>query len=208
MSPLDDDTARTLEALLETVHRDRDARCTALREDAQQRSRELLRTARAAARRRVRDAVTDERRIDREAWRRAEARIETHHRLAQQRIHLERIARGWVLLHDALLRRWRETQTRRQWIEAALQRARLVLHPDHWTVAHPTDWAAQERAEIYEWLRDSTGINATFEADDALEAGIVVLRDQACFDATLNGLLSARHRIEAQFLAEFDELET
>ena len=200
-----DDTSATLEALLAAVARDRDNRCEALTVEAARRARELLREARGDARRLLRNAVDEERRLDREGWRRADARIETHHRLQQQRVNLQRLERGWVLLVDAMRRRWHEPQTRRQWVETALQHARLVLQPDHWTIAHPIDWTQQERVAIHDWLHDSAGGNATFEAEDAIEAGICVRRDQACFDATLDGLLVARHRIEAQFLAEFGE---
>ncbi|HEY5789284.1 MAG TPA: hypothetical protein VIX81_01595 [Gammaproteobacteria bacterium] len=204
MSPADD-TSATLEALLAAVARDRDSRCQALLSDAGQRARELLQDARGDARRLLRHAVEEERRLDREGWRRADARIETHHRLQQQRVNLQRLERGWVLLVDALRRRWHEAETRRQWVETALKHARLVLHPDHWTIAHPPDWGQQERVRIHEWLHDSAGVNATFEAEESIEAGLCVRRDQACFDATLDGLLVARHRIEAQFLAAFEE---
>ena len=197
-------TRDTLAALVAAVERDRDARCAALRDDAARRADELLREARAEARRLVSEAVTAERRIDREQWRRAEARIETHLRLEQQRVHLQRLERGWVLLRDALLRRWHEAGTRRQWIEVALRRARLVLHPDHWTISHPAEWPERERGETSDWLHDSAGIRASFEADEAIEAGLCVRRDQACFDATLDGVFAARHRIEAQLLALFD----
>jgi len=199
-----DDTAATLDALLAAVERDRDTRCTTLLQEARQRCTALLREARADARRLVHDAVVAERRIDRESWRRADARIETHRRLQQQRIHLQRLERGWVLLQDALRRRWHEAPTRRQWVEVALRHARLVLHADHWTISHPSDWPQEERIATHDWLHDSAGISATYEPSDTIEAGIYVQRDQACFDATLTGLLSARHRIEAQLLAEFE----
>jgi len=200
-------TRDTLEALLDAVARDRDTRCTALAEESGERSRQLLAEARGFARRAVGEAVASERRRDREAYRRMQARIDTHHRLQQQRIQKHQLEHAWGLLQDALFARWRDPAARHTWIEAALKRAGLVLHPDHWTIAHPPDWSPEERSRIHDWLHDRAGVSATFEADKAIRAGLCVRRDQACFDATVDGLLAARHRIEAQLLAELSTPE-
>jgi hypothetical protein len=204
MNPADD-TRETLEALLTTVARDRDARCQGLREEAERRSRILLAEARTKARQTVGDAVTSERRRDREAYRLMQARIETHHRLQQQRIQKQQLEHAWGRLQAALLARWRAPDSRQVWIEAALKRAGLVLNPDHWTIGHPLDWSPEERSRIHDWLHDRAEVSATFEAEKEIVAGLRVRRDQACFDATLDGLLAARHRIEAQLLAELSE---
>ncbi len=195
-------TRDTLEALLDAVARDRDARCNAFAEESTARARQLLAEARSGARREVGEAVASERRRDREAYRRMQARIDTHHRLQLQRIQKQQLERAWRLLRDALQARWRDPQARRTWIEAALKRAGMVLHADHWTIAHPPDWPQEERSRIHTWLHDRAGVSATFEAEDAIRAGLCVRRDQACFDATIDGLLAARHRIEAQLLAD------
>ena len=200
-------TRDTLDALLEAVARDRDARCNALAETSTNRARQLLAEARSFARLAVGEAVTSERRRDREAYRRMEARIDTHHRLQQQRIQKQQLERAWRLLRDALLARWQDPASRRTWIEAALKRAGLVLHADHWTIAHPPGWPQQERSRIHDWLHDRAGVSATFEAEEPIVAGLCVRRDQACFDATVDGLLAARHRIEAQLLAELSTAE-
>jgi hypothetical protein len=197
-----DDTRATLEALLDTVARDRDRRCAELAEEAGSRAAALLAEARVRARRTVAEAVASERRRDREAYRLMQARIDTHHRLQLQRLQKQQLERAWAQLSDALYKRWRQVDSRRLWIEAALKRAGLALQPDHWTIAHPPDWPADERSHTHDWLRDRADVSATFEADDSIRAGLVVRRDQACFDATLDGLLAARHRIEAQLLAE------
>ena len=202
-----DDTRETLEALLVTVARDRDNRCQTLREEAETRSRTLLAEARASARGTVGDAVTSERRRDREAYRLMQARIETHHRLQQQRIQKQQLELAWGQLKAALLVRWHARETRQVWIEAALKRAGLVLNHDHWTIGHPSDWSPEERSRIHDWLHDRAEVSATFEAEKEIRAGLRVRRDQVCFDATLDGLLAARHRIEAQLLAELSEEE-
>lgn len=200
-------TRDTLEALLDAVTRDRDTRCNALAEESGKRAQELLAEARAAARRTVGEAVASERRRDREAYRRMEARIDTHHRLQQQRIQKRQLESAWRRLRDALVARWDEPAARRTWIEAALKRAGLVLHPDHWTIAHPPDWSQEERSRMHAWLHDRAEVSATFVAEESIRAGLCVRRDQACFDATVDGLLAARHRIEAQLLAELTEQE-
>ena len=204
-----DPTGETLDALLEAVARDRDARCKALADEARARSNALLADARAHARRAVAEAVASERRRDREADRLLHARIDTHHRLQQQRTQKRQLERAWAQMRNALLARWRDPEGRRTWIEAALKRAGLVLQADHWTIAHPTDWPRDERSRIHDWLHDRAGVNVTFEAEEAIPAGLCVRRDQACFDATVDGLLAARHRIEAELLAElYPEAET
>ena len=203
-----DDTRETLEALLDTVARDRDSRCQALREEADTQSRIQLAEARKRARQTVSEAVTSERRRDREAYRLMQARIDTHHRLQLQRVQKQQLEQAWAQLHTALLERWNTPDTRQIWIEAALKRAGLVLHPDHWTIGHPSDWSSQERTRTHDWLHDRAGVSATFEAEDAIRAGLCIRRDQACFDATLDGLLTARHRIEAQLLAELSNEES
>lgn len=202
---LPDDTRTTLEALLDAVARDRDSRCRTLREEAETEARTLLAATRAQARQTVAAAVASERLRDAEAYRRMQARIDTHHRLQQQRTQKRQLEQAWTLLRSALLERWEDPAARRLWIEAALKRAGLVLQPDHWTIAHPAAWATGERSQIHAWLHDRAGVSATFEADESLPAGLCVRRDQACFDASLDGLLAARHRIEAQLLAELIE---
>jgi hypothetical protein len=199
---LPDTTRTTLEALLDAVARDRDSRCRTLREEAETEARALLAATLAEARQTVAAAVASERLRDAEAYRRMQARIDTHHRLQQQRTQKRQLERAWALLRTALLERWEDPAARRLWIEAALKRAGLVLQPDHWTIAHPAAWATGERSQIHAWLHDRAGVSATFEADETLRAGLCVRRDQACFDASLDGLLAARHRIEAQLLAE------
>ena len=206
MNPTDD-TRATLEALLDAVARDRDSRCAALREDARKRADALLAESRAHARRTVGDAVASERRRDREAYRLMQARIDTHHRLQQQRVQKQQLEQAWAQLEGALIERWRDPDARRTWVEAALKRAGLVLHADHWTISHPPGMAREELVRVHDWLHDRAGVSATFEADDGIAAGLCVRRDQACFDASVRGLLAARHRIEAQLLAELSEEE-
>ena len=203
MNPADD-TRATLEALLDTVARDRDRRCQELTDEATDRATALLAEARSRARRTVTEAVASERRRDREAYRLMQARIDTHHRLQTQRIQKQQLERAWAQLSNALQRRWRQADSRRIWIEAALKRAGLVLQADHWTIAHPPDWSAEERSRTHDWLRDRADVSTTFEPETSIGAGLRVRRDQACFDATLDGLLAARHRIEAQLLAELE----
>ncbi len=201
-----DATRDTLAALLDAVARDRDARCAALTDEAETQSRALLAEARASARRAVAEAAASERRRDREAYRLMQARIDTHHRLQQQRIQKQQLERAWALLREALLARWGDPAKRHTWIEAALKRAGLVLHADHWTIAHPPDWPSAERSRIHAWLHERAEVSASFEADETIRAGLCVRRDQACFDATVDGLLAARHRIEAELLAELTGL--
>ena len=64
-----DETRATLEALLDTVARDRDRRCQELTDEATDRATALLAEARSRARRTVTEAVASERRRDREAYR-------------------------------------------------------------------------------------------------------------------------------------------
>ena len=132
-----DSTRETLEALLEAVARDRDARCQSLGDAARTQADALLAEARRHARRSVNEAVASERRRDREADRLLQARIDTHHRLQQQRTQKRQLERAWSQMRGELLRRWQDPDARRKWVEAALRRCELVLTPDHWTVTHP-----------------------------------------------------------------------
>ncbi len=190
------------QALIAVVDTYRARECERLKEDAVAEATRLLHEARQEARRRVHRAAVRERDQATVRIRAAQAELDTRRREHEQRL-------GWALLQaargsleDALRQYWLNEDTRRQWIEAAVERAFTSLPPGHWRLRHPSDWSDVERSVIDSALA-SRGVEqpVDFQEDATLRAGLVISSGGTLLDSSLAGLLADKVAIEARFLA-------
>ena len=196
--------ASQTQALLALVEVDRRNRFEAILEEARARAAALLDAAHADARRQMREAFREERarRIERVAA--ARANLQTRQRLGEQQRAYAFLSAGWQLLHDELLRRWREPAARRAWVENVTADAGRLLPRAEWRVTHAPDWPAAERDAVAAELARAPGIASSFTADASVIAGLMVAALGNVIDGTLAGLVSDRAEIGARLLHRVD----
>ncbi len=174
--------------------------------------RAILETARAEAGRLTADAYRRERaRLHaRVVAERANARAriqavraerDTRARASCERANAKLLALAWPRLLVALQARWLDPRMRRAWIGAALEQARASLPQGRWTIRHPPDWDATERAEVSARLSQDLGQAPAFLSDGRLRAGLAIKSQDAMLDISLDGLVHDRRRLEARLLA-------
>lgn len=195
-----------VQSLLELVENQRETRCAELREEAERQARVLLAEAHAEARRRMHQVAEEERLHAREQIAAAEAQLQTRIRQQQHKTALLMLHEGWEQLGEAVLRRWKDEAGRRRWIGALLRQALHALPHCSWTIQHPPGWDPAECAELNARIHSHCGEAPHFESTPELHAGLRISTEGACLDGSLEGLLSDRHAIEAQLLAQLNRL--
>jgi vacuolar-type H+-ATPase subunit E/Vma4 len=178
-----------------------------LRATAEAQANEILRSARVEARNKVREAVRRERaRIAREI-RQAEARaaLEVSQR-AQQQIR-KLLDQMWTDIEPALERRWTDPNERRQWIEAALRQAGVLLSARSWCLEYSSEDSEAERRKIANLAREQGAREIDWISDPDIAVGLRVQADGVCLAATTAGLLARREDIESAFLSEYLALD-
>lgn len=189
-------------ALLRYIAQVRDRKLAEIHGHAAQERQTLL----AAARRRAREQV---RRALRDARQDADARIGVARAASQGRLRRARhertcaaVAAVWPRLVDAVRQRWQCVEGRRAWIAMALAEAERHLPTACWTVSLPPGPARGEsEAEVAAVLERRPGVTLEFTADPALDAGLRIASGAATLDASTQGLLRARTRVEGLWLA-------
>lgn len=191
---------RQVRALLGVAEDYRARHCSALLDAADARSRRILEHAHAAARSRLREALSDQReRLD-ASIAEAETELVTQHRVSTQKRLAAALQASLPLLKQAMHERWRSLSARALWVEQHLKVAGAVLPPTGWTIAHPPDWSQEEREEVRHRLLAQGIENPRFESDATLSAGIRVACGLNLLDASLDGLLADRALIEGRLL--------
>jgi hypothetical protein len=114
------------------------------------------------------------------------------------------LAECWERLPVALAARWENAESRRQWIDAALEHAVAVLPVAPWRIYGPASWSAADRAEVAARLA-TRGIEASCETAPGIAAGIRVACRDVEVDATLAGLLDERAAVEGRLLHQLDD---
>lgn len=194
-----------LRHLLDVVERNREVRCKALLDEARAQAQQLVKHAHRDARARLRDKAMAAREQARRKLAAAEARRQTRLRLLRHRADQTLLSRAWQPLRERILQRWREAASRRLWVDCLVEQASAMLVDRHWHIEHPGDWPAGERAELEARLGRALGCAPTFAAGPGIEAGLRIIAGAARVDATLEGLLRARTRLEALMLATLNE---
>ena len=194
-----------LQNLLQVVERNRDERCEALLGEAREEARQVLQQARRVAREHLHRKVMAIRDEARQQLASAQAQRQTRLRLQRHRAEEALLARAWGPLGERLLQRWDRQDSRTLWIENAVEQAGAALLDRHWKIEHPANWAAAEREALGRRLEADLGTAPAFVAQSQIAAGLRICAGATCLDATHDGLLRARTRIEAMMLATLNE---
>jgi hypothetical protein len=177
------------------------AECRTLLESARAEATALLSEAWRRARAQLHERVVSERANARSRLQAARAEHETRSRASGDRANARLLELAWPRLRQVLVARWADPQLRRIWADHAVAQARQRLPVGLWTLRHPPDWSASEWAPLEAQLTNDLNQAPHFRADGALMAGLVIEADGAVLDASLDGLLRDRRRIEARLLA-------
>lgn len=188
------------QALLDLVEADRAQRCGALLEQARSQAQAALAQARRQARERMRETFAEERERATARIAAAQAELQTRRRLQAQHRAEALLALAWQRLPQVLLARWQDPSQRARWVQAALQSAQARLPEGRWTVRHPPDWPAQERASIVPQLRSRSTGEPALQADPSIVAGLRLAANGNVVDATLAGLLADRDEIGGRLI--------
>jgi len=187
--------------LLDVVAQHRDENCAAIRASAQAEAQALVRSAWHEARERLHNDNAETRR-------RIEHQLTSHAAQLQTRRRQQRQADDEVLLvtvrgalQAALLQRWQQPASRQQWCEALVSAAVTTLDGKVWTIEHPADWPMSEHRALLARVESLCGKTPRLQANADISAGLRICAGGTCMDATLDGLLRDRQRIEADLLA-------
>lgn len=191
-------------ALIELITTSGHARCTTILEQAQGQARERVRAAFREARHRVARAITGERLRARSLLASHEARLETQDRQRYQDSVQHLLARARHRLDGALLARWTQAGSRRQWLEHLLGQARQRLPATTWVIDHPAGWDTSELGPWQDAIRTRSGSAPQLRVDTALRAGVRIQAGGACLDGSLEGLLADERAIQAELLARLE----
>jgi hypothetical protein len=131
----------------------------------------------------------------------ARAEHDTRARTGDERATTRLLTSAWPRLRERLAARWAAPDTRRDWAVSALEQARRVLPEGLWTVRHAPGWSADEWQPLAAALAEERTNEPRFIADGALTAGLTIASGGALLDASLEGLLKDRARLEARLLA-------
>ncbi|EGV16039.1 hypothetical protein [Thiocapsa marina] len=187
--------------LLSLIEEYRDAECRTLLETARAEAQTLLADAYRRARAQLHARVVSERANARSRLHAARAEHDTRRRASGDRANARLLELAWPRLHEALSRRWAHAETRAIWARHAIAQARRRLPHGLWTVRHPPVWSAVEWEPFEAELTRVLGQAPHFRADGAVSAGLVIEAQGAVLDASLEGLLRDRRRLEARLLA-------
>ena len=187
--------------LLDMVAQHCDEKCAAIRVNAEAEARALLRTAWREARQRMHSENAEIRR-------RVEHALASHEAQQQTRARQQRQADDGVLLvaaraalQAALVQRWQQPASRKKWCEALVNAAATTLDSKDWTVEHPADWPMSEHDALQQHITSMCGKTPRLQAKADISAGVRICADGTCMDATIDGLLHDRERIDAELLA-------
>ncbi len=157
----------------------------------------------AQARLTVRNAVQRERRRRAATALKTRARAETRARLDNQ-LHVGRLlALGWERMPAILAARWQDADARRRWWRGAIAGARQRLLGQRFIIEHPSGLLPEELDDMRAACGDQ---EVSFQAVDALTAGVRISADGGCLDASAASLLADRDRLESLLLGAYQDL--
>lgn len=189
------------QGLLKLVEDYRETECRALLEAAEAEADELIRAAYRRERARLHERVIAERAQARARVHAARAERDTRERAGADRANARLLELAWPLLREALLERWQDPDARRAWVRHSAEQALRSLPHGQWRIRHAPGWERGDQEEITETLVAGIGCEPSLVADGSLAAGLVIEGGEAKLDASLDGLMSDRTRLEARLLA-------
>ena len=135
----------------------------------------------------------------------AEARLATRKRVARHSRINALIDAASKLLPQALEERWANRESRADWCESLLQKARRALQGPEILVALSRDWERNERDAFLQKIQDYFGQRPKARADSGLVAGLRIHSGNAWLDGSITGLLAQQGRIKADLAALLTE---
>ena len=193
------------EALLQRLAHEQESRCRRTLDDAREQAQSIVARAYQDARARLRQAVAEERKGLREAVAARRAEIETRSLKRRQAAMTVALDRAWSQFEGALGARWQDATTRLQWVDAAAGIASAtLLEPEELVVELDESLGGPAGAEIADRLVARGLPRAELRRVAGLGPGLRILAGPARIDASLQGLLRSRRRIEAELLAELE----
>jgi hypothetical protein len=194
-----------VQALLDLVAADRSRRCEAIAGEAQARASATLSAARTAALERMHAAFKEERERREARIAAAQARLQTHRRLHEQRRAGALLSAGWARLPDVLARRWLEAPSRRAWTARVVREAHSALASGRWRIEHAPFWPREERDALGAEVAQAVGTPPEFVENDAIRAGLRISAGGNVIDGTLAGLIADRADIGARLLRHMED---
>ncbi|MBF0417711.1 MAG: hypothetical protein HQL86_05615 [Magnetococcales bacterium] len=192
---------RTLNQMLSFVESRRVAEREAILNQARAEAERLIAEAHRKARLRVKEMVAQERRLRTQALHGAQVRAETERRNHEMRLTQRALEQERRLLEEALLARWRDEASRRQWLESCVGQALRLLPVGVWEIVRPVGFSSEDLTFLMAHL-GAAGVVEVIERSEAdLEVGIRIGCRGAWIDGSLAGLLAKGQGIEAHLLA-------
>ena len=188
-------------SLLKLVDDERDEACRRILGEAERVAGETLRQVHRKEREHLRRRVNEERSRIQSRIQAVEAERVTRERQQQALRSADILAQAWPLVRAGLLDRWRDSAGRQRWVARSLRDAGRALPPGPWTVRHPVGWPAAEQQAVREALARELGVEPHLRTEPDIAAGLVIDSGGAVLDASLEGLLADRPRLEARLLA-------
>ncbi|HSQ68810.1 MAG TPA: hypothetical protein VLM41_01900 [Steroidobacteraceae bacterium] len=197
------------EALLQRLAHEKESRCRRTLDDAREQAQSIVARAYQDARVRLRQAVAEERKGLREAVAARRAEIETKSLKRRQAAMTVALDRAWSQLEDALASRWQDATARMQWVDAAARIASAtLLAPDELLIELDDSLGEPAAAQVADRLAAQGLPRAATQRIAGLGPGLRILAGPVRIDASLEGLLRSRSRIEAELLAELEPART
>lgn len=191
----------TLEHLLGVVVESREQRCKQVREKACEKAQAIIDQAYGRSRARLHSHVIALREKYRVRVSSARARNQTLLRQQHQKDNRAVLDVAWLMLRESMLEQWQAPKSRRGWLAAAIAQASTTLRGHGWHVEHPPGLDEDELKQIRRQLASVAGKGHKMAAKQDIEAGIRIISHGTVIDATLQGLLANRARIEAELIA-------
>ena len=127
--------------------------------------------------------------------------IRQHRQLADK----ECLASAWPLLAEALKALWADPVSRQNWLATVITRASSTFLQRNWCIEYPAGFSDEEKKGLHQALADMDVNTAGLTACDDIEAGIRIVVDGTVIDATLNGLLQQKTKIEAILISRIKQ---
>lgn len=195
-----------MEALLRRVAREQERLSRTAREAAEDQARAIVARAREEARARTRQARDEARQSVERALADRRAALETASRQREQAVLRGLMDDAWGALPRELEAAWGDAAARRSWCESACALARRIVMGGGTFAVELADGAPADAADCARRALSESGADVTVTRVAGLGPGLRIRHGLACVDATSDGLLASRERIEAELLAELDAL--
>lgn len=198
---MNDSAATPADALVAEIHRQADAQRQQRLATAVAEAAAITARARDKALRQLRRTQAELRATRDERQRRLAAELDTQARREAAARARAALDAAWPQLVPALRRRWADAAARAGWVEALVAQAAARLPASGWRLRHPRAWSADDQRGLQASLQRH-GLGAIeVQADDSVDAGLVIERDGVRLDGTPAALLADRARAEAELLA-------